>query len=87
MLAGTPVIASAAGGALEIVDAGRTGLLVPPGDPGALKQSLLQLLASSEQAEGLAREGGREARILFNRTKMIAGVSEIVEFVSDSTRR
>ena len=38
--AGRPVIAVDAGGARETVVAGRTGLLVPDGDPGALARAL-----------------------------------------------
>jgi glycosyltransferase involved in cell wall biosynthesis len=38
--AGAPAVASAVGGPLEIVTDGRDGLLVPPGDAGALAQAL-----------------------------------------------
>jgi glycosyltransferase involved in cell wall biosynthesis len=40
MSAGLPLIASGVGGLLELVDDGRTGLLVPPGDPRALGDRL-----------------------------------------------
>jgi glycosyltransferase involved in cell wall biosynthesis len=38
--AGRPVVAAAAGGALETVVDGETGVLVPPGDAGALAEAL-----------------------------------------------
>jgi glycosyltransferase involved in cell wall biosynthesis len=44
MALGKPLIASAAGGVLEIVEDGRSGLLVPPGDPAALAAALRRLL-------------------------------------------
>ncbi len=44
MLAGTPVIASRAGAAAEILDDGRVGALVPPGDAAALAQALSVVL-------------------------------------------
>ncbi|GGV10963.1 hypothetical protein GCM10010275_59970 [Streptomyces litmocidini] len=37
MASGVPVVAPAAGGPLNLVDHGRTGLLVAPGDPDALR--------------------------------------------------
>jgi glycogen(starch) synthase len=41
---GTPVIAGAAGGLPEVVASGETGLLVPPRDPAALADAVVQLL-------------------------------------------
>jgi len=53
MMRGTAVIASAAGGLKEIVDHGRTGLLVPPGDVTALTDALGQVLSSRDGARRL----------------------------------
>jgi glycosyltransferase involved in cell wall biosynthesis len=43
LAAGVPVIAPAAGGALDIVEDGRTGILYDPGDPDALVQAIHRL--------------------------------------------
>jgi len=43
---GTPVVASRLGAMAELVDHGRTGLHVEPGDPGELALKVRQLLAS-----------------------------------------
>lgn len=51
---GTPVVASAAGGPLELIRDGDTGLLFPPGDPGALAHALQRLLTDSELATRIA---------------------------------
>jgi glycosyltransferase involved in cell wall biosynthesis len=55
MAAGRPVIASAIAGTDEVVTAGETGLLFPPGDPAALAQALRQLLADPGLADRLSR--------------------------------
>jgi glycosyltransferase involved in cell wall biosynthesis len=62
---GTAVVASQSGGFCETVDDGRTGVLVPPGDVGALSQALLQLLAQRERAEEMGRAGRERALRLF----------------------
>jgi starch synthase len=54
----TPVVASAVGGIPEVVDDGRTGLLVPPSDPKALADAVNRLL----DEPGLAAEMGRAGR-------------------------
>jgi glycosyltransferase involved in cell wall biosynthesis len=40
LAAGVPVVAPAAGGALDIVESGRTGVLYDPDDPGALDNAI-----------------------------------------------
>ena len=53
MMAGTPVIASAAGGALEIVEDG-TGLLVPPSDADALATAIQRVINDPVAAAAMA---------------------------------
>ncbi len=48
MAFGKPVVASAVGGLLDLVEDGETGLLVPPRDPPALRVALDRLLADSQ---------------------------------------
>lgn len=54
MAAGRPVVASKAGGPLEIITDGVNGLLVPPGDPAPLAQALAGLLSNPAEATRLA---------------------------------
>jgi glycosyltransferase involved in cell wall biosynthesis len=56
--AGLPVVASRVGGVPEVVDDGRTGLLVPAGDPAALAGAVVRLIESP----GLRARLGSEAR-------------------------
>jgi glycosyltransferase involved in cell wall biosynthesis len=57
MMRGTAVVASGAGGLADIVRPGRTGLLVPAGDPEALAEALVALLADRDRAEAMGRAG------------------------------
>lgn len=58
MAAGRPIVASALGGNIEALADGACGVLVPPGDTGALSEAILGLLAEP----GRAAELGRTAR-------------------------
>ncbi len=57
MAAGIPVVASEVGGLPEVLDGGRAGLLVPPGDPEALAAALEDFLVHPEKARALAGAG------------------------------
>jgi len=65
MSAGLPVVTSAAGAALEIVDAS-CGVLTPPGDARALASALDRLIADSAERKRLGSAGARRATELCN---------------------
>jgi glycosyltransferase involved in cell wall biosynthesis len=55
MASGVPVVASALSGIPELVRHGETGLLVPPGQPAALRDALLACLTDSDGTAVRAR--------------------------------
>ncbi|HEY5424288.1 MAG TPA: glycosyltransferase family 4 protein [Ilumatobacteraceae bacterium] len=55
MAGGSPVVASKIGGIPEIIDDGVSGILVPPGDPDALRRALADLLADPERRLAMGR--------------------------------
>ena len=57
MSLGRPVVASRVGGIPDLVEDGVTGLLVPPGDSGALATALSSLLLDPEMAAAMGRAG------------------------------
>jgi glycosyltransferase involved in cell wall biosynthesis len=63
---GTPVIASDLAGIPEMLDAGRCGLLVPPGDIQALEHAIADLLADAARRQALAVAGRRHVDANFN---------------------
>ncbi len=52
--AGTALVATAVGGVPEVVEDGRTGVLVPPRDPAALAEAIVDLLSDPERRAQLA---------------------------------
>ncbi|GAA1889272.1 glycosyltransferase family 4 protein [Streptantibioticus ferralitis] len=64
MASGIPVVAPAAGGPLDLVSPGRTGLLVPPDDPDALRDAVRRLATTPRlrAAYGLAGRAAVEGR-------------------------
>ncbi len=54
MAVGRPVVATAAGGPLEVLQLGRSGILVPPEDPAATADAAVGLLTQPDLYERLA---------------------------------
>lgn len=54
-----PVVATNVGGVPEVVDHGRTGLLVEPADPVALAEAMLELIRDEDRAARMGEAGAR----------------------------
>ncbi len=65
-LAQKPVVASAAGGALELIEDGVNGYLFSPGDSSALSNLIAKLISNPSQAEILAEKGYESAKQNFS---------------------
>jgi len=72
MFAGVPVVACAAGGVPEVV--GDAGILVPPGDPVALRAALRRALAGDHPPVAAARA---RARARFSVAQMVTGAEAV----------
>lgn len=57
MYFGVPVIASRVGGIPELIEDGKSGILIPPADAGALFAAMHQLAVDKQMAQILARQG------------------------------
>lgn len=66
MAYGRPVVATAVGGLLEAVDDGKTGLLVSPRNPTALRAAVDMLLADGELRRRLGESARADARSRFS---------------------
>lgn len=80
MACGVPVVAAdCPGAAREIIAHGRTGLLVPAGDPAALRGALRLLLEDRGLAAGLAAGAAGLAEERFSFARMLERYSELLE--------
>lgn len=66
MMSGLPVVASGLSGIPELVDDGRTGFLVPPGDPWKLADRLQRLAARPELRRRMGRAGREKVATEFD---------------------
>ena len=79
MLAAKPVVASAVSSAPEIVEDGRTGLLVAPDDPDALADAVVALLDDQARAQAFAAAGLQRARSEFSVARMADRTLELYD--------
>ncbi len=72
-----PSVATAVGGVPEVVESGRSGLLVPPGDANALARAVESLVADPGGRQELGREAHRRARSLFSADVIVTKYEEL----------
>ena len=74
-----PVLASAVGGIPEMIEDGRTGLLVPPHDPEALAVAIIRLFSDHPYADMLAKGGHDLVHERFCVELMVAAIEDIYD--------
>jgi len=79
MAAGLPVIASGVGGLRQLIDHGRTGLLVPPGDPDALAAAIDSLVADPMRAHGLGAAARADVVARYSFDRMVQAFEQLFE--------
>ncbi|MGB4592311.1 MAG: glycosyltransferase family 4 protein [Coriobacteriia bacterium] len=77
MASGVPVVASGVGGIPELIDDGVEGLLVPPGDAGALSASLTRILGDRALAASIGEAGRSRIERDFAPERHRAGLLEV----------
>jgi glycosyltransferase involved in cell wall biosynthesis len=81
MACGTPVVATTAGAFPEFIDDGRTGLLVPPGDAGALAAAIKSLLIDPERCARMGAAASEHIRTHFTWERTAKATVELYEEV------
>jgi L-malate glycosyltransferase len=77
MAAGLPVVASATGGLLDLIDSGRTGLLVRPDDPAALAEAIEGLVISPARAAMLGAAAHDEVTRRYSFDRMVRAFEDL----------
>lgn len=71
MALGTPVIASATGGLMELITPGEDGLLFPPGDSEQLQAAIRRVLSEPKLREELGRQAEKKVRANYTSERML----------------
>jgi glycosyltransferase involved in cell wall biosynthesis len=85
MSAGLPVVASDLSGIPELVEHGRTGLLVPPAAASALAAALQRLSDDPDLRQRLGREGRRAVLERFDLARSIEQLERRIQAVADAS--
>jgi len=81
MLAGKPMVASAAGGVLEIIEHGKTGWLYEPGNAVALADTLQTILDNQTQAAAIAAAGRLHAQKTFTVMATVKQIDDALKLI------
>ena len=77
MAAGCAVVATATEGAKEVIEDGKTGLLVPIGDVERIAESVVNLLSNPEKRQAIATQSVQSAAQKFSLNRMVDEIEQI----------
>ena len=77
MAAGKPVVATAVDGVTEVVDHGKTGLLVEPSKPELLAECIVELINNPNKTKSMGKRGRKRIERFFSIKRVINTVEQI----------
>jgi len=83
MAGGKPIIATAHGGPTEMVMHGETGLLVPPGDDGALAEAIATLSEDEDARKAMGAAGRKRVEECFSISQFVSQFETLYDSVVD----
>jgi glycosyltransferase involved in cell wall biosynthesis len=87
MVTGVPVVAVSSGGAAEIIEAGRSGMLVPAGDEARLAEAVERVITDGALRERLQRTGPERVRSSFGAERMTDDLQRHLEDIGQAAAR
>jgi glycosyltransferase involved in cell wall biosynthesis len=79
MAASKPVVATNVGGIPEVVEDGKTGILVPPKNPAALANAIIKLLKNPGLRKQMGEAGRKRAEEYFTMEKMVKEYEDVYD--------
>lgn len=79
MACGLPVIATDVGGNSELIEAGKTGVVVPAGDVPALAREIVALAKQREKARTMGLDGRKRVEQTFSMTAMVKQYQDLYD--------
>lgn len=83
---GVPTVATRLGGALDIIDDGKTGLLVDPQDPTAIAEAVIRLIENRPLASALSKEARKKVEDEFTLARMADETIRLYDEAANSKR-
>lgn len=81
MACGVPVVGTNVGGIPEVIEDGRSGLIVPAAEPEAAGKAALQIMAESDTFQSFSKEAEKRAREEFSALKIVQQYEDVYKRV------
>ncbi len=79
MAAGVPVVATAVGGVPEVCESGKTGLLVPPEDPAAMAEAIIDTLTNESATRARVAQARADVRARFSLDQHVVSMMRLYD--------
>ncbi len=76
---GVPVIATRVGGVVDIIEDEKTGLLIPPADPGGMAEAVIKIYKDKELAKYLAENAYKKVKEKYNVELMVKNTLDVYQ--------